>query len=63
MWEEIESKNVRVFMHEDEDRLLYLIRTWPRKYMVVHEDAYDIATGNVEFLDEEDVKVKYGIVA
>jgi hypothetical protein len=60
-WKEITTNKVRVFQLDEEPEVFYLIKIRDNEYMIVHEDAYDMNTGKVEFLNKEQVIGKYGI--
>lgn len=60
-WREIKSNKIRVFQLEEEPEVIYLIKIRDNEYMVVHEDGYDLFTGNVEFNNTEEMKQKFGI--
>jgi NMD protein affecting ribosome stability and mRNA decay len=60
-WKEITTNKVRVFQLDEEPEVFYLIKIRDNEYMIVHEDGYDMNTGKVEFLNEEQVIGKYGI--
>jgi hypothetical protein len=60
-WVEIKS-SVRCFQLADEPELIHVIKTGFRDhYMVVHEDAYEVCIGKVEFHNSVTLKEKYGI--
>lgn len=61
IWHEISLSKVRAYQFGDEPEVIYLIKQRDNEYMVVHEDAYDINTGTVEFISEREVMLRYGI--
>jgi hypothetical protein len=63
-WKEITKvnpKSVKVFQLEDEPELIYLIKIRKDEFLVVYNDAYDLKTGQTEFLNSNDLKEKYNI--
>jgi hypothetical protein len=60
-WKEISGKKIRVFQLDEEPEIIYVIPLRLGEYMVIHDDAYELNTGKVEFLNLEDFKSKYGI--
>lgn len=60
-WKEITGKKVRTFQLNDDPEIFYLIPLRLDEYMVVHEDAFDLNTGKVEFFNGNELKEKYGI--
>jgi hypothetical protein len=58
---EIKS-NCRSFQWEGEPELIHVIKTGFRnRYMIVHEDAYELSLGKVEFMSKEEIKQIYKI--
>lgn len=60
-WKEINAKKIRAFQLDEEPEMFYLIPLRSPEYMIVHEDAYDLTTGNVDFLNKDEIENKYGI--
>lgn len=60
-WKEIQSDKVRVFQLEDEPEVFYLIKLREDEYMIVFEDEYDIRTGEIEFVNKQQIYDKYGV--
>jgi hypothetical protein len=60
-WKEIKGKDVRVFQFKDEPEIFYIIPSREDEYMIVHDDAWEINTGKVEYLNSSEIKSKYGI--
>jgi len=59
-YKEIKSA-VRTFRDGEEPEVFHLIKIRDNEYMVVHEDAYDLSTGKVEFGNKEDIEKKFKI--
>jgi DNA polymerase III delta subunit len=60
-WKEIKS-TVQCFQLEGEPELIHVIKTgFNDHFMVVHEDAYEMMLGRVEFGTREQVEQKYKI--
>jgi len=58
---EIKS-NCRCFQWGDEPELIHVIKTgFNDRYMIVHEDAYELNLGKVEFLSRKEIKDIYKI--
>jgi hypothetical protein len=52
----------RTFQWDEEPELIHVIKTgFENRYMVVHEDAYELNLGKVEFLTKEEIKTIYKI--
>lgn len=65
MWKPIEKK-MWSFMLDDQPETIYVIEgcgTSPRGkiYIVVHEDAYEMTTGETEVSTKEEIENKYNI--
>lgn len=60
-WNEIKGREVRCFRLGEEPEVFYLIKIRDNEYMAVHDDAYTLKTGNVEFLSKESLLEKYNI--
>lgn len=63
-WKEITPKLARCFKWGDEE-VIYVIKTGlfnVKQYVVIHDDANQIDTGETELLTGEQLKEKYGIV-
>src|SRR5690606_37666696 len=61
MWKEINYKNIKTFRLDDEPELIHVFSLGENEYMIVHEDAFHLDTGKVEFVNEEDLQDKYKI--
>ena len=59
-WKEIDGK-VKTFQLDEEPEVIYVIKLRDNEYMVVHEDAYDLHTGKVEFFDKNDLIKRFKI--
>lgn len=60
-WKEIPS-TAQCFQLGEEPELIHIIKTgFQDMYMVVHEDAYQVAMGKVEFGTKRDIEVRYKI--
>lgn len=59
----IESSNVtKTFRLKDEPELIHVIKTgFEDKYMVVHEDAYEINIGKVTYGTKMEIEDRFGI--
>lgn len=63
-WKLRGNKEVPCFQFEDFPELLYLIKTGtPDMYIVVHEDAYGLRTGETEIHTAESFYEKYNLKA
>jgi hypothetical protein len=60
-WKQIEGRKVSVFQLGDEPEIIYVIKRRANEYMVVHDDAYTLNSGEVEFFNLKDLELKYGI--
>ncbi len=62
VWNEIEANNVKRFQLGSHPEIIYVIKTgFENNYMVVHEDAFEIRIGEVEFFTKEQLKEKFDI--
>ena len=60
-WTEIQSKS-KSFQLGDEPEVIHIIKTgFIDNYMVVHEDAYELELGKVEFGTKIEIETKYNI--
>jgi len=60
-FKEIKS-NCRTFQLDEDPELIHVIKTgFEDKYMVVHEDAYQLDLGKVEFGTKEEIENKFKI--
>lgn len=51
------------FQLDDEPELIHVIKTgFKDTYMIVHEDAFEISLGRVDFHTKDEVETKYGII-
>jgi hypothetical protein len=58
---EIKS-NCKSFQWKDEPELIHVIKTgFNDRYMIVHEDAYELNLGKVEFMTKNEIKQIYKI--
>ena len=58
---EILKPKVKAYQLSDEPEVIYVIKIRDNEHMIVHEDAFDLKTGNVEFLNTQELFSKYGI--
>ena len=50
------------FQWKGEPELIHVIKTgFKNRYMIVHEDAYEVSLGKVEFMSKEKIKEVYQI--
>lgn len=60
-WIETPS-TVKTFRLGEEPELIHVIKTgFNDKYMVVYEDAYELACGEVAFVNAKELLERYGI--
>lgn len=63
MWKRIEQNACISFIGEFEDDILHIIKSGSENlYVVVHDDAYGLATGKTELLDAGQIEEKYKIL-
>jgi hypothetical protein len=61
IWRPVDMKKWS-FVLGDEPEAIHVIKTgFTNKYMVVHEDAYEISLGRVDFHTKEEVESIYGV--
>jgi hypothetical protein len=65
MWKPIKNK-MWAFIFDDEPESIYVIEgcsssSKGKNYIVVHEDAYQLNTGETEIMTKEEVEAKYKI--
>ena len=61
-WNEIETNTVKTYQLGEEPELIHVIKIRYNEFMVVHEDGYDMKTGEVEFMTSKRLEDKYNIV-
>lgn len=59
MWNKIKSNKINVYQLDDHPEIIYVIKIRDNENMIVHEDGYDLDTGKVEFLNDEELNNKY----
>lgn len=60
-WKEIKSKTWS-FQFGEEPELIHVIETgFKDRYMVIHEDAYELDLGKVEFFNKVELESKFKI--
>jgi hypothetical protein len=60
-WKEIKTSKVKTYHLDEDPEIIYLITIRDNEYMIVHEDAFDLNTGKVEFMNAKEVKDNYNI--
>lgn len=60
-WVEIPKPKVKAYQLGEEPEAIYVVRIRDDEFMIIHEDAFGIKTGVVEFLNTKELHDKYGI--
>jgi hypothetical protein len=63
-WKEFEPRKIRAFQFGEEPEVMYFIKTGEvdaENYMVVHDDGWNLKTGDCEVLTKEEIKKRYKI--
>lgn len=61
-WTEFQSDKIRTFQLGDFPEIIYVVEIRSSEYMIILEDAYDLKTGEIEFLTSKELKSEYGII-
>lgn len=56
------NNSVKSFRLENEPEMIHVIKTGFRdRYIVVHEDAYELILGDTQILHRDEIELKYDI--
>tara|TARA_R110000824_G_scaffold33981_4_gene108503 strand:+ start:2780 stop:3019 length:240 start_codon:yes stop_codon:yes gene_type:complete len=62
-WTEIPCENVRRYQFGDYPEIIYIVKTgFKNKYMILHEDAYQLHIGKTSIMTKEEIEKTYNII-